>query len=173
MDKQSLGEMCPYSRLICFLVLTLSSEDLIFWEGPALGGDIASHHGLGTLWRRELGSKWAEPGWWWGDRIFPFTAPVSFFLPLNLCWRTRKERRKKKRVHQPFFALPLTKESTQTSLLNNLCDFLHWFENSVLSILFLFKVYSGVFWWTFSAKEFLLIPRNYFRNLIHSNCKLP
>lgn len=109
MDKQSLGEMCPYSRLICFLVLTLSSEDLIFWEGPALGGDIASHHGLGTLWRRELGSKWAEPGWWWGDRIFPFTAPVSFFLPLNLCWRTRKERKKKKEFISPFSPFPLLK----------------------------------------------------------------
>lgn len=101
-----------------------------------------------------------------GEQNFTFHNSC-FFLPASaLLLKDQKP----KPVHKLFFIFLILKKQ-QTVLMKNTCDYLHWYEISVVSILLTFKVDQSIFYWSFFLKKVLLIPRKSFRSIIHRKCK--
>lgn len=55
-------EKCLGFQFLCFPSISLSSGGIIFQKGLALGRDIVSTYGPGTLWERDVRLHLREPG---------------------------------------------------------------------------------------------------------------
>ena len=63
----------------------------------------------------------------------------------------------------------LTLKKQETWLRSNVCDFLHSYEISMISLLFIFMIDQSIFYKSFFLKEFLWLPKNTSRSLKHRN----
>ena len=63
----------------------------------------------------------------------------------------------------------LTLKKQETWLRSNVCDFLHSYEISMISLLFIFMVDQSIFYESFFLKDFLWLPKNTSRSLKHRN----
>ena len=104
---------------------------------------------LGTEVSTENNWEQTQDGPGLESRASPCMALALFFLPLLCCWKTETQQRVEKvslEMSSISIRVVLRLKKQETLLMSNVCDFLHSYEISMISLLFIFIVDESIFY---------------------------